>query len=68
MENNKQLGLTIKQKDGLAVIIKQKPKRYQVTESNFRLSFRKELNLSSPSRYHSTRMKRNELSLRLAIL
>ena len=32
MENNKQPSLTIKQKDGLGIIIKQKPKRYQVTE------------------------------------
>lgn len=32
MENNKQTGLTIKQKDGLVITVKQKPKRYQVTE------------------------------------
>jgi hypothetical protein len=32
MENNKQLGLNIKQKDGLKVKISQKQRRYQVTE------------------------------------
>jgi hypothetical protein len=32
MENNKQTGLNIKQKDGLKVKISQKQRRYQVTE------------------------------------
>jgi hypothetical protein len=43
MENNKQLGLTIKQKDGLAVIIKQKPKRYQVTEKQLQAILQKRI-------------------------
>lgn len=43
MENNKQPGLTIKQKDGLAVIIKQKPKRYQVTEKQLQAILEKRI-------------------------
>jgi hypothetical protein len=43
MENNKQLGLTIKQKDGLAIIIKQKPKRYQVTEKQLQAILQKRI-------------------------
>ena len=43
MENNKQTGLNIKQKDGLAVIIKQKPKRYQVTEKQLQAILQKRI-------------------------
>ena len=42
MENNKR-SLTIKQKDGLAVIIKQKPKRYQVTEKQLQAILQKRI-------------------------
>lgn len=43
MEINKQLDLTIKQKNGLAVIIKQKPKRYQVTEKQLKAILEKSI-------------------------
>jgi hypothetical protein len=43
MENNKQTDLTIKQKDGLAIIIKQKPKRYQVTEKQLQAILQKRI-------------------------
>ena len=43
MENNKQLDLTIKQKDGLAVTVKQKPKRYQVTEKQLQAILQKRI-------------------------
>jgi hypothetical protein len=43
MENNKQPSLTIKQKDGLAIIIKQKPKRYQVTEKQLQAILQKRI-------------------------
>jgi hypothetical protein len=43
MENNKQTGLTIKQKDGLAIVIKQKPKRYQVTEKQLQAILQKRI-------------------------
>ena len=43
MENNNQLDLTIKQKDGLAVIVKQKPKRYQVTEKQLQTILEKRI-------------------------
>jgi hypothetical protein len=43
MENNKQPSLTIKQKDRLAVIIKQKPKRYQVTEKQLQAILQKRI-------------------------
>jgi hypothetical protein len=42
MENNKR-SLTIKQKDGLAIIIKQKPKRYQVTEKQLQAILQKRI-------------------------
>jgi hypothetical protein len=43
MENNKQPSLTNKQKDGLAIIIKQKPKRYQVTEKQLQAILQKRI-------------------------
>ncbi len=45
MENIKQLDLTIKQKDGLAVTVKQKPKlkRYQVTEKQLQAILQKRI-------------------------
>ena len=43
MENNKQTGLTIKQKYGLEIIIKQKPKRYQVTEKQLQAILQKRI-------------------------
>lgn len=42
MENNKR-SLTIKQKDGLAVTVKQKPKRYQVTEKQLQTILEKRI-------------------------
>jgi hypothetical protein len=42
MENNKR-SLTIKQKNGLAIIIKQKPKRYQVTEKQLQAILQKRI-------------------------
>ncbi len=43
MENNKQPGLTIHQKDGLAIAVKQKPKRYQVTEKQLQAILEKRI-------------------------
>jgi hypothetical protein len=43
LENNKKSGLTIKKKDGLAIIIKQKPKRYQVTEKQLQAILQKRI-------------------------
>ena len=45
MENNKQPGLIIKQKDGLAITVKQKtkPKRYQVTEKQLQAILEKRI-------------------------
>ena len=43
MENNKQLDLTIKQKNGLAVIVKQKTKRYQLTEKQLQAILQKRI-------------------------
>jgi hypothetical protein len=43
MENNEKPGLIIKQKDGLEVIIKQKPKRYQVTEKQLQAILEKRI-------------------------
>ena len=43
MVNNKQLGLTIKKKDGLVITVKQKPKRYQVTEKQLQAILEKRI-------------------------